>query len=167
VVDQSSTAMKVDADGVLYDLQEEELGPLVEQVAWATPRGEHPMTVNTEPGIRTQADRRHLSEAIGNVIENAAKFSPGRADRHPSSSGGQRLGRDRWRTAGRVSLPSAPIRSSSGSARGDCRLRRPRRRARAFLARAHVLAHSGRVDVAEREDGGTILRITLPAEAEG
>jgi signal transduction histidine kinase len=33
-----------------------------------------------------------------------------------------------------------------------------------FLARAHALAHDGRVYVADRDDGGTILRVTLPAE---
>jgi signal transduction histidine kinase len=33
-----------------------------------------------------------------------------------------------------------------------------------FLTRAHALAHGGRVYVADRDDGGTILRVTLPAE---
>jgi signal transduction histidine kinase len=167
VVDQSSTAMKVDADRIVYDLQEEDLGPLVEQVAWATPRGQHPMTIDTEPGIRTQADRKHLSEAIGNVIENAAKFSPPDApidvrvhrvddgsavieveDRGPGIPAEradqvfERFGV--WRPAGYEETPGAGL--------------------GLFLARAHVLAHRGRVDVVDREDGGTILRITLEAE---
>jgi K+-sensing histidine kinase KdpD len=33
-----------------------------------------------------------------------------------------------------------------------------------FIARAHVLAHDGRIEVLERDDGGTILRVTLPRE---
>ena len=76
VIEQSSTAMKVDAEQIIYLLNEEDLGSLVEHLVWATPHGEHPMTVETDPGISVRADRRHLGEAIGNVIENASKFSP-------------------------------------------------------------------------------------------
>jgi two-component system sensor histidine kinase KdpD len=169
VVEQASTAMKVDADQLVYLLNEEDLGVLVEKVAWASPHGDHPMSIETDPGIVVRADRRYLTEVIGNVVENAAKFSPpdapidvtvrragGRsavieiADRGPgipperADQVFERFGS--WRPAGYEETPGAGL--------------------GLFLARAHVLAHSGQVDVAEREDGGTILRITLPAEAD-
>jgi signal transduction histidine kinase len=167
VVEQASAALKVDANQLVYLLNEEELGILVEKVAWASPHGDHPMSIETDPGIVVRADRRYLTEVIGNVVENAAKFSPPDApidvtvrrggdrsavieiaDRGPgipperAEQVFERFGS--WRPAGYEETPGAGL--------------------GLFLARAHVLAHSGHVDVAEREEGGTILRITLPAE---
>jgi signal transduction histidine kinase len=167
VVEQSATALKVDAGRVMYDLREEDLGPLVEEAAWAAPHGEHPMTIETEPGITVRADRLHLSEAVGNVVENASKFSPPDApidvvvrrdedgtavvevlDRGPGiplerwEQVFERFGA--WRPAGYEETPGAGL--------------------GLFLARAHIAAHDGRIEVADRDDGGTILRITLPAE---
>jgi two-component system sensor histidine kinase KdpD len=169
VVEQASTALKVDAEQLVYLLNEEDLGPLVEKVAWASPHGDHPMSIETDPGIVVRADRRYLTEVIGNIVDNAAKFSPPDApidvsvrrrgsrsavieisDRGPgipperTEQVFERFGS--WRPAGYEETPGAGL--------------------GLFLARAHVLAHEGQLDVAEREDGGTILRITLPAEAE-
>jgi len=168
VVEQSATAMKVDVDRIVYDLREEDLGTLVEQVAWAAPHGEHPMTVRSDPGISVRADRRYLSEAIEGLIDNAAKFSPpdapidvtvGRSDtvaRVEVADRGPGIPPERaervferfgvWRPAGYEETPGAGL--------------------GLFLARAHLRAHDGRVDVADRDDGGTILRITLPASEE-
>jgi signal transduction histidine kinase len=167
VVEQASTAMKVDANQIIYLLNEEDLGVLVEKAAWGSPHGDHPMSIETDPGIVVRADRRHLSEAIGNVVDNAAKFSPPDAPidvtvRRSGDHGavveigdrGPGIPPERveqvferfamWRPAGYEETPGAGL--------------------GLFLARAHVLAHSGTLDVADREDGGTILRITLPAE---
>jgi signal transduction histidine kinase len=33
-----------------------------------------------------------------------------------------------------------------------------------FIARAHVRAQGGTIDVVQRDDGGSILRVTLPRE---
>jgi two-component system sensor histidine kinase KdpD len=167
VAEQSATALKFDADQIAYDRREEDLGALVEEVTWSTPHGQHPMTVETTPGILVEVDRRHLAEAIANLVDNAAKYSPpdapievtaGRsqdgeavieiADRGP----GIPLERTdqvferfaRWRPAG--------YEETQGAGLG------------LFIARGHVLAHGGQVAVLEREDGGSILRVTLPAE---
>jgi signal transduction histidine kinase len=167
VVDQAANALKVDAGSIVYDFREEDLGGLVEQVAWATPHGEHPMSIHTDSPITIQADRKHLSEAIGNLIDNASKFSPPDApievtvrrgddgtavievaDRGPGIPSDrvlqvfERFGS--WRPAGYEETPGAGL--------------------GLFLTRAHALAHDGRVYVADRDDGGTILRVTLPAE---
>jgi two-component system sensor histidine kinase KdpD len=167
VVDQSATALKVDAGSLVYDLREEDLGSLVEEASWATPHGEHPMSVEAEPGPAIQADRKHLTEAITCLVDNASKFSPPDApieiavrrvgngvavvevaDRGPgipperTAQVFERFGS--WRPAGYEETPGAGL--------------------GLFIARAHVLAHGGRVDVADRDDGGTILRVTLPVE---
>ena len=167
VVDQAANALKVDAGSLVYDFRNEDLGALVEQVAWGTPHGQHPMSVETDAPITIQADRKYLSEAIANLIDNAAKFSPPDApievtvrrgddgtavievaDRGPGIPSErvlqvfERFGA--WRPAGYEETPGAGL--------------------GLFLTRAHTLAHDGRVYVADRDDGGTILRVTLPAE---
>jgi signal transduction histidine kinase len=167
VIEQSATAMKVDADQLVYDLREERLGALVERVVWEVPHGEHPFTVEADSQLTVLGDRKYLSEAIANVIENACKFSPPDApievtvrrdddeaavveiaDRGPGVppervvSVFERFAN--WRPAGYEETPGAGL--------------------GLFLARAHVLAHGGRMFISDRDDGGTILRITLPAE---
>jgi signal transduction histidine kinase len=124
------------------------------------------MTVRSDPGVSVRADRRYLSEAIEGLIDNAAKFSPpdapidvtvGRTDtvaRVEVADRGPGIPPERaervferfgvWRPAGYEETPGAGL--------------------GLFLARAHLRAHGGRVDVADRDDGGTILRVTLPAE---
>jgi two-component system, OmpR family, sensor histidine kinase ChvG len=166
VVEQSATAMRVDAEQIAYDLQDVDLGGFVEGLVWASEHAEHPMTVDTEPGVGVRADRTRLAEAIESLIDNAVKYSPPDApidvmvrgdggdaaievaDRGPGIPEEQvrgvfaRFGR--WRPAGYEETPGAGL--------------------GLFIARAHVLAHDGRIEVLEREDGGTILRVTLPRE---
>lgn len=169
VVEQAATAMRLDAGSVEYHLREEDLGALVEEVAWSATRGEHPLGVETRPGIRVRADRRYLADAIGSLIDNAAKYSPPDApievsvrrgadriavvdvaDRGPGIPK-ERMGEifDRfgsWRPIGYEETPGAGL--------------------GLHLARAHVVAHGGRIQMVGRDDGGTIARVTLPATDE-
>lgn len=170
VTDQSATAMRVDADLLVFELREEDLGALVEEVAWSTPHAEHPMNVETVPELDVRVDRKHLGEAIANLIDNAMKYSPPDApidvaakpgpdgtavvevaDRGPGIPANRledvfrRFAR--WRPAGYEETPGAGL--------------------GLFIARAYVTAQGGRLDLAAREDGGTILRISLPAQREG
>lgn len=164
IADQSAEAMSLDAERVVYDLRDEDIGPLVERSAWDSPHGAHPMSVDSEPNVHARVDRRHLASVIDNLVDNAAKFSPPDApidvavreedgdavieiaDRGP----GIPLDRvddvfrrfARWRPAGYEETPGAGL--------------------GLFLAREHVLAHGGRIDVVDRDDGGSILRVRLP-----
>ncbi|HEX6330911.1 MAG TPA: HAMP domain-containing sensor histidine kinase [Actinomycetota bacterium] len=165
VVDQAATALKVDADSILYEFLEEDLGTLVEETASASARGDHPLAVEAAREITVLADRRYLVETLDNLLDNASKFSPPDApievtvrrgdagtgvieiaDRGPgipaerAEAVFERFGS--WRPAGYEETPGAGL--------------------GLFVARAHVLAHEGRLDVLERDDGGTILRVTLP-----
>ena len=168
IVDQAAEALSIDADRLVYDLRLEDLGPLVEEAAWDAPYGAHPMTVDSEPRVLARVDRAYLASAVRNVVDNAAKFSPPDApidvlvrrdddeavvevaDRGP----GIPLDRvedvfrrfTRWRPAGYEETPGAGL--------------------GLFLAKAHVHAQRGTVEVLDRDDGGTILRISLPAAAD-
>jgi signal transduction histidine kinase len=168
VVDQSAEALAVDADRVVYDRRPEDLAALVEEVAWEAPHGAHPMSVESEMGVTALVDRRSIGNVVTGLIDNAAKYSPPDApievvvrrdeggavvevaDRGPG------IPLDRvdgvferfasWRPAGYEETPGAGL--------------------GLFLARRHVDAHGGRIDVVDRDEGGTILRVSLPG-AEG
>lgn len=166
VVDQSATAMRVDANDIVYDFQADDVGALVEEAASASAHDDHPLNVRTESGTVARIDRRHLGEAIANLVENASRYSPPDA---PIDVSARRDGHDvvievadrgpgvpperresvferfsAWRPAGYEETPGAGL--------------------GLFIARAHVLAHRGTIVIAEREDGGSILRVTLPRE---
>ena len=164
VVDQSAAALAVDADRIAYDLHAEDLGALVEDVVWEAPHGQHPMSVEAEPEVRAEVDRTRMTEVITGLVDNASKYSPPDApidvvvrtddrdavlevmDRGP----GIPLDRQedvferftRWRPAGYEETPGAGL--------------------GLFLSRAHVAAHGGRIEIVDREDGGSILRVRLP-----
>ena len=164
VLEATSTALKITAGNLRYDLREEDLSKLVEEVAWRSPVGEHPMVVEAEDGLVAVLDRARFAEALANLIDNAGKYSPpdapievrayrspeGRAvvevvDQGPGIPPEQREAvfrrYCRWRPAGYEGAPGAGLGLS--------------------IARAHVLAHGGRLQVEEEPNGGTMLRITL------
>jgi two-component system, OmpR family, sensor histidine kinase KdpD len=164
-IEQSATALRIEAGSVSYDLQPTDVGALVEELAWRSPHGEHPMVVETEPGLEVPLDRLRFTEVVENLLDNAAKFSPPDApievrvarddddwviieiaDRGPGitpehrSSVFERF--SSWRPPGYEETP--------GSGLG------------LFIARAHVLAHGGRMALEDRDEGGTMLRVTVP-----
>jgi two-component system sensor histidine kinase KdpD len=164
-IEQSATALRIEAGSVSYDLQPTDVGTLVEELAWRSPHGEHPMVVETEPGLEVPLDRLRFTEVVENLLDNAAKFSPPDApievrvarddddwviieiaDRGPGippehrSSVFERF--SSWRPPGYEETP--------GSGLG------------LFIARAHVLAHGGRMALEDRDEGGTMLRVTVP-----
>jgi two-component system, OmpR family, sensor histidine kinase KdpD len=163
--DETSTMLKIDAGTLTYDLRSEDVGGLVEEVAWRTPVGDHPITVTAEPGLVANVDRARLGEVITNLVDNAARFSPpeapievrvGRADgdirievldRGPGipddrkSSVFDRYGA--WRPAGYEEVPGAGL--------------------GLHISRAHVTAQNGRLDIVDAEPRGSILRVWLPS----
>lgn len=165
IAEETSTVLKIDAGTLTYDFRDEDVGRLVEETAWRTPVGDHPVTVSTDAELVATADRTRLAEALSNLMDNAAKFSPsgspidvraGRVDggigievrdagpgipdeRKPSAFA--RYGM--WRPAGYEEVPGAGL--------------------GLFIAKAHVAAHRGRMDIEDAEPRGTILRIWLPS----
>lgn len=162
--EETSTAMKIDAGQLRYDLRADDVGAMVEQVAWRTPVGDHPMAVEADRGLTATVDRTRLSEAVGHLIDNAAKFSPpastiGVTARAEGTEivievvdGGPGIPADRreavferygaWRPSGYEGTPGAGL--------------------GLFIARAHVRAHGGRMEIEEAPAGGTMLRVRVP-----
>src|SRR3990172_7447074 len=166
LVDETATALKVDAGTLAYSFGRADVGELVREAAWKSPHGEHPLVVETEPGVTVSCDRLRLSEVIDHLLDNAAKFSPAEepievrtyrsdgtavievTDRGPGIPPERR--EDvfekfaRYRPRGYEELP--------GSGLG------------LYICRAHVIAHGGRISVEDPPGSGTMLRVTLPEE---
>ncbi len=163
-VTQASTALKVDAATVHYDIRTQDLGSVVREGANAVDHGAHPVTVDAPEGIEVPLDRKWLAEAVRQLVENAAKFSPAEAsirvtadaddndvtidvsDHGPGIPAAQRdavfLKFGTWRPDGYEEV--------SGSGLG------------LFLVRGIVTAQGGDVSIDDAPDGGTMLRIRLP-----
>jgi signal transduction histidine kinase len=165
VGEETSTTLKIDAQTLTYDRREEDVGRLVEEAAWRTPVADHPMRVTTESGLTALVDRTRMAETVTNLLDNAAKYSPPDtpievragsgdggivievADRGPGipderkASAFDRYGA--WRPAGYEEVPGAGL--------------------GLYIARAHVVAHGGRLEIVDAEPRGTILRAWLPS----
>jgi signal transduction histidine kinase len=165
IVTRTATALKIDAGQFPYSIREESLTSLVEQAVWVASLREHPILVEVEPNMVVECDRRRIEEVMGHLLENAARFSPPQeaievrafrqdgeavvevADRGPGIPPDQRdhvfqkFGR--YRPSGYEHVPGAGL--------------------SLFISRAHVEAHGGRMWVEGGQQGGTILRFTLPA----
>lgn len=164
IVTRTATALKIDAGQFPYHIREESLTTLVEQAVWVASLTEHPILVEVEPDLVVECDRGRIEEVVGHLLENAARFSPPQeaievrafredgqavvevADRGPGIPPDQRdhvfQKFARYRPRGYEQVSGAGL--------------------SLFISRAHVEAHGGRMWVEGREQGGTILRFTLP-----
>lgn len=163
-VTQASTALKVDAATVHYDIRPQDLATVVREGADAVDHGAHPVTVDATEGLQVPLDRRWLAEAVRQLVDNAAKFSPAEAsiqvtadaddhqvtidvsDHGPGIPLEQRdavfVKYGTWRPDGYEEV--------NGSGLG------------LFLVRGIVTAHGGNVTIDDAPGGGTMLRIRLP-----
>ena len=169
IVDETSMALKIDAGTLSYDIRPEDLAVVVADGAGKAEAGDHPIEVETEPEVRLPLDRLRLTETVGQLVENAAHFSPAEA---PIAVRARRDGASvliEVQDAGPGIAPEhrelvfqrfAHVRPPgyeevSGSGLG------------LFICRAHILAHGGEISVEDPPGGGTILRIRLPMEGDG
>ncbi len=165
IAEATSTALKIDAGAIAYDLRSLDVGKLVQEVAWRARIGAHAMVVEADEGLTAPVDRARLAEVIAHLIENAAKYSPPDApievrayrvdggiaievaDRGPGIPPEHRGSvfekYASWRPPGYEETPGAGL--------------------GLFICRAHLKAHGGRIDIVDEQDRGTMLRVTLPA----
>jgi two-component system sensor histidine kinase KdpD len=165
IADQTSVALKVDAGTLTYTLEPNDLADVVGASVERAATAEHPVATDLEPGVRVPLDSVRIGETVRQLVENAASFSPAdapiavRAYRDGTSAVVEVIDRgpgippDRrelaftkfpgFRPAGYEEVP--------GTGLG------------LFICRAHVRAHGGTLVIGEGPDGGTMLRITLPA----
>ncbi|MGH2594877.1 MAG: sensor histidine kinase [Actinomycetota bacterium] len=165
-VTQASTALKVDAATVRYQIRAHDLGATVREGVDAADVAGHPIEADVPEGIEVTLDRRWIAEAVRQLVDNAAKFSPpeaaigiaARADDHnvtievtdhgpgiPSDRRNEVFGKyANWRPDG--------YEEAVGSGLG------------LFLVRGIVDAHRGDVHIVDVPGGGTMLRVRLPRE---
>jgi signal transduction histidine kinase len=169
VSEHASTALKIEARALAYDLRPESITGLIREVVERTPHGEHPLTIDVEEGLVASIDRVRVGDVLAQLVDNASKFSPpdapilvrarrddGRAvieveDRGPGIPEARReevFGRfSHLRPPGYEEVP--------GSGLG------------LFISRAHVDAHGGSIAVDDAPgdgEAGTMLRVELPLE---
>lgn len=166
-VTQASTALKVDAATVTYDIRAHNLGAAVREGIAAADVGAHPVAVDLAEGeVDVAFDLRWIIEAVRQLVDNAAKFSPPEAPITVTTrieDGGATIEvvdsgpgipperRDdvfdkypNWRPDG--------YEQEAGSGLG------------LFLVRGIVDAHRGAVGIVDAPGGGTMLRVRIPME---
>jgi signal transduction histidine kinase len=164
-VTQASTALKVDAGTVTYDIRPQGLGATIREGIASADVGQHPMELDvTEEEVAL--DRKWIIEVVRQLVDNAAKFSPQDAPIHVNArveDGGATIEvidegpgipaehhddvfdkYPNWRPDG--------YEQEDGSGLG------------LFLVRGIVLAHLGDVHIVDAPGGGTMLRVRIPME---
>lgn len=168
-VDQMSLALKIDAGSLRVERRPQDLADTVRAGVDAAETGEHPVSVEAEAGVGVSVDWARMVEVVRQLVDNAAKFSPPDApirvtarredgaawievaDDGPGIPPGERsrvvTKFPGWRPAGYEEQP--------GTGLG------------LFICAGLVAEHSGVMVIEEGPGGGTMLRVRLPAEAEG
>jgi signal transduction histidine kinase len=169
IADQTSTALKVDAGTLTYTLEPNDLGDVVGVAVDKAATAEHPLATELEPGIRVAIDSVRFGEAVRQLVENAATFSP------PDALITVRAYRDG--TAAIVEVidrgPGIPPERRERVFTKFPGFRPPGYEDAAgtglglFICRAHILEQGGRIEAKDGPDGGTMLRVTLPEQKEG
>jgi signal transduction histidine kinase len=172
ILEHTATALLADAGRIRYLPRPEPLAGVVEDAVSHAALTSHPVVVEVEPGLSARCDRERIREVIGELLENAAKFSPPDrpvevrayrrdgdavvevADHGPGIAPGEREGLlrsfVRRRPRGYEGVPGAGL--------------------GLFVSRLHVEAQGGRLWLDGRADGpetaatGTVVRFTLPLE---
>jgi signal transduction histidine kinase len=165
-VGQAALALKVDAGTLVYDRRPLDLATAVREGIGSAQTVGHHLIAELAPGLVVAVDRMHLAEAVRQVVDNAAKFSPPDAPIRVTSAmngqdalievadGGPGIPEERreevferfarWRPAGYEDRPGAGL--------------------GLFIARAIVSEHGGDMFIEAAPDGGTIVRIRIPME---
>jgi len=162
-VTQASTALKVDASTVSYDIRTNDLGTAVREGIAAADVGTHPITADLAEGL-FDLDRRWIVEAVRQLLDNAAKFSPPEAPIHVAT----RLEDDGATIEVVDQGPGIPA-----ERRDDVFDKYPNWRPDGyeqvagsglglFLVRGIVHAHHGEVGIVDVPGGGTMLRVRIP-----
>jgi two-component system sensor histidine kinase KdpD len=165
IADEAATAMRIDAGQLSYVMRPEDVGELVEEVAWHTPVGDHPMVVETEAELVTSIDRIRMAEVLANLIDNAAKYSspgsPIEVHAYRGSSEGSTVVEVVDRGPGIPPEHREAVFTKFTTYRPPGYEETPGAGLGLFISRTHVVAHKGRLDIEDRPEQGTILRVTL------
>ena len=75
IVDNLRQLAEIEGGSTQVRLESVELAPLVRE-SLERVHADRPLDLEVEPGLRLLTDRAKLAQAIGNLVDNAAKFSP-------------------------------------------------------------------------------------------
>ena len=168
LVNQIAMALKVDAGTLQYDLRAQEVAPLVRHGAEQAETGDHPVQVDAPPGVVARVDAQWLPEAVRQIMDNAARFSPDGTPIRVSVRGGVDGGPVLIDVADEG--PGIPPEHREEVFLKFCRWRptgyenRPGSGLGLFIARGIAREHGGTTSVEGGPNGGTICRIELPRE---
>jgi signal transduction histidine kinase len=169
LVDQVALALKIDAGSLDLVIRHQEVGSLVEQAVAQVEPGEHPIAVDAPAGIEAAVDTRWFPEAVRQLVDNAARFSPPDAPiavvaRRGADGGAVVVVTD----AG----PGIPAEQRDAVFEKFTSWRPPGYEDRMgsglglFVTRGIIRGHGGDVTLDDVAAGGTMLRIRVPREAD-
>jgi signal transduction histidine kinase len=165
IADEISTTLRIDADQLTYQVRDEDLGALVQEVAWRMPSGQHAMVVEVEDGLTAPLDRTRMSEVITHLLDNASKFSPPDAPiqvRAFRSPGGEAVVEVADRGPGIPTELREEVFGQFSEWRPPGYDETPGAGLGLFICRAHLKAMGGRIDIVDERDTGIVLRVRLP-----
>jgi signal transduction histidine kinase len=170
IADQTSMALKVDARTLVYVRKPADLAEVVNEAIEKASLGSHPAAVDLEPGISLPLDRVRFAEAIAQLVENAAKFSPEAAPIEIRTRTDAQAGEVVLEVVDHgPGIPPERRKAAFGKFPGfrpPGYEEVPGTGLGLFISRAHVREHGGEVVATETSDGSTMLRITLPNQGE-
>jgi len=169
LVEHISLALRVDAGTLDMTIRPQPLARLVHLAVEVADLEPHPIEVGVPDDLTAPVDAKWLPVAIGEALDNAARFSP------PDAPIRVRV----WAEAERAVIevedrgPGVPAERHDEVFARFARWRPPGYEDRPgsglglFICRGIAVAHGGGASIADAPGGGTILRIELPMEGTG
>ena len=165
-VEQIAAALKLDAGTVRWDRRSHDVGALVQEAVEKQDLGPHPIELDVEDGVRASVDATQLGFAVGQLLDNAAGFSP------PDAAIAVRVHRDGDVAAievidGGPGIPAErreAVFERFAAWRPDGYEDRPGTGLGLYLCRAISRALGGDASIVDARTGGTMLTVRLPVE---
>jgi two-component system sensor histidine kinase KdpD len=167
-VEQIAAALKQDAGRVRWDRRPHDVGELVRATVEEQDPGAHPIQFEIEDGVRASVDATQLPFAVGQLFDNAVRFSPPDA---PISVRVHREGDDVAidvidRGPGIPADQREAVFARFAAWRPEGYEDRPGTGLGLYLCRAIARAHGGDASIVDARTEGTMLTVRLPAEGE-
>jgi two-component system sensor histidine kinase KdpD len=165
-VEQIAVALRLDAGSLRFDIVRQDLAGVVTAAVRSLDLGEHPLELEVPPELEVPFDAKHVATVVGQVVRNAAMYSPPDApisimlrrdgpeavvevvDRGPGVPPQRReevferfAG---WRPIGYEAAPGPGL--------------------GLFISRAIVERHGGTISIMDGPQGGTMLKVRFPRE---
>jgi signal transduction histidine kinase len=165
-LDQTSLALKVDAGTVQLSMRDDDVSAAAREGVETADTAGHEVSVDAEPGLTAKIDRKWIAQAVSQLVDNAATFSPPTSPIRVSVRRGDHDVTIEVTDAG----PGIPLEmrelvfTKFPNWRPDGYQEKPGSGLGLFIARGLVAEHGGEIVVEDAAPGGTMLRVRLPLE---